>query len=360
MSEVLFAESAYNRIEADATLPAKFKRLLGKLDLAKAVKGKKVCVKMHLGGNLGYTTIHPFFVRLLVEHLKALKPNKVFVCDGNAEKSDWRGYTEETLGCPIVGLFRKGHPKLEKIPIGFRHLDEALVSSEVLDADLLLVLSHVKGHGACGFGGACKNIAMGMVPGQTRSKIHSLEGGIDWDKKKCVHCGRCVKECPNKANKFTKDGTYEIFYHNCTYCQHCILACPVDALRLTGQTFQDFQHGLALVTKGVIDRIGLANMLYVSVLMNITIYCDCWGLSTPSLVPDIGILASRDIVAIERASLDLVKTEDLLESGLPKGRALGKGKHLFEKIHGKDPYLITKLLKKLELGSRKYTLEKVK
>ena len=359
MNEILFAESAYKRLEANATLPAKFKRLLAQLDLVKAVKGKKVCVKMHLGGNLGYTTIHPFFVRLLVEHLKNLSPKSLFVCDGNADKSDWRGYTPETLGCPIVGLFRKNHPKLQKIPIGFRHLDEALVSSEVLDADLLVVLSHVKGHGACGFGGACKNIAMGMVPSQTRGKIHSLEGGIDWDAKKCIHCGRCVKECPNKANSFSKEGNFEIFYHNCTYCQHCILSCPVKALRLTGQTFHDFQQGLALVTKAVFDRIGKQNMLFLNVLMNITVFCDCWGMSTPSLVPDIGILASRDIAAIERASLDLIKTEDLLRNGLPEGRKLGKGKHLFEKIHGKDPYLITKLLEELELGSRDYTLETV-
>jgi uncharacterized Fe-S center protein len=125
---------------------------------------------------------------------------------------------------------------------------------------------------------------------------------------------------------------------------------------MTGSTFQDFQNGLGLVTKAVIDDMGAENMFYISVLLNITIFCDCWGLSTPSLVPDIGIMASADIVGIERAALDLVKPGDLLRSGLPVGRKLGPGKHLFEKIHGKDPYLITDILQKMKLGSKKYKL----
>lgn len=356
MGNVYYASAAYKRLEAEATLPAKFKRMLDKSAPLKMFRNKKVCIKMHLGGNLGYTTIHPFFVRLLVEHIKKGNPKSIFICDGNSANCEWRGYTEESLGAPIVGLFRKDHPLLKKLKIGFRTLDEAKVSQEVLDADIMIVLSHIKGHGACGFGGACKNIAMGIVPSETRGKIHKLEGGIDWDKKKCINCGKCIKECPNSANKFTKDGTYEIFYHNCTYCRHCILACPTHALKMTENTFQDFQKGLGLVTKAVVDDMGAENMLYISVLLNITIFCDCWGLSTPSLVPDIGIIASDDIVGIERAALDLVKSEDLLIPGLPAGRKLGPGKHLFEKIHGKDPYLITDILQKMKLGSKKYKL----
>jgi hypothetical protein len=128
---------------------------------------------------------------------------------------------------------------------------------------------------------------------------------------------------------------------------------------MAGDTFQDFQKGLGLVAKSLVDEMGKENIFYISVLMNITIFCDCWGLSTPSLVPDIGILASDDIVGIERASLDLVKTEELLKSGLPAGRRLGPGKHLFEKIHGKDPYLITDILQKMKLGTKKYKILEV-
>ena len=137
------------------------------------------------------------------------------------------------------------------------------------------------------------------------------------------------------------------------------MACPVKALTRTGNTFQPFQEGLALVTKAVIGEMGAENIFYINVLMNITIFCDCWGMSTPSLVPDIGILASDNLAGIEKATLDLIKTEDLLKSGLPAGRRLRSGKHLFEKIHGKDPYLITGILEKKKLGSRKYKLSEV-
>ncbi len=359
MGNVYFASAAFKRLEADATLPAKFRRMLKKTLPEAKVRNKKICIKMHLGGNLGYTTIHPFFVRVLVEHMKKAGAKSVFVCDGDATNCDWRGYTSETLGAPVVGLFRKGHPALKTFKLNYGKLDEAKVSSEVLNADMMIVLSHVKGHGDCGFGGACKNIAMGVVPGETRAKIHKLEGGINWDKSKCIRCGKCIRECRNKANKFTKEGNYEIFYHHCTYCWHCVMICPVKSLTRTGNTFQPFQEGLALVTKAVVDDMGSKNIFYINVLMDITIFCDCWGMSTPSLVPDVGILASDDLAGIEKATLDLIKVKDFLKSGLPVGRRLLAGKHLFEKIHRKDPYLITRILEKKKLGSGKYKLLEV-
>ena len=342
--KLFFADAQPARLEPNATLPPKFQRMLEKADLRGTVAGKRVCVKMHVGGNMGFTTIHPLFVRLLVDALREYGAADVFIADCRTAGCERRGYTEETVGAPIVGLFREGHPQLTRIPIGFRHLDEALVSSEVLDADVMLVFSHVKGHGACGFGGACKNIAMGLVPGETRSKLHSLEGGIEWDPEKCTHCQKCIEECPNDANKFDKDGNYQIFFHDCTYCQHCIMVCPTDALRLTERTFEDFQEGMSRVVSSVTERFDRRSLFYINMLLDITIYCDCWGMSTPSLVPDIGVLAGRDAAAIDRASLDLIRTESLLENGLPVGRTLAEGQHLFEKIHAKDPYLITTLL----------------
>jgi len=100
-------------------------------------------------------------------------------------------------------------------------------------------------------------------------------------------------------------------------------------------------------------------VLYVNVLTNITIYCDCWGMTTPSLVPDVGIMVSDDIVAIEQASLDAIKTEDLIPGSLPKGRKLGPGKHLLEKIHYKDPFVQVRALEKGGLGTRRYDLVEV-
>ena len=360
MSDVFFAGVKVKRLEQGATLPAKFQRMLDRLNLAQTVKGRRVCIKMHLGGGLGYTTIHPLFVRVLVDKVKEAGAKRVFVADGSMAGCEMRGYTRESLGCAIVGLFRKDGPGVRAVPIEFRTFKNALISKEILDSEAMIVFSHVKGHGAAGFGGAGKNIAMGCIPGKTRQEIHRLQGGIEWNRKKCIHCKKCLEACPNTANRFVRGGVYEINFHDCTFCQHCILACPAKALLLTGERFHDFQKGLALVAQRVIEHIGADRMLYLNQLMNITMVCDCWGFSMASLVPDIGILASRDIVAIERASLDLInKSRQLNLDGLLEGRKLRPGKHLFQKIHGKDPYVMSDIMAEMGLGQKKYSLEEI-
>jgi uncharacterized Fe-S center protein len=99
--------------------------------------------------------------------------------------------------------------------------------------------------------------------------------------------------------------------------------------------------------------------LFISFLTDITIFCDCWGMTTPRLIPDIGILAGRDIVAIEQASLDLIRVEDLIPGTLPESIELGENGHLFERIHGKDPYAVIGCLEALGLGTRTYEIHEV-
>ncbi|HEY5955102.1 MAG TPA: hypothetical protein VIV60_01065, partial [Polyangiaceae bacterium] len=81
--------------------------------------------------------------------------------------------------------------------------------------------------------------------------------------------------------------------------------------------------------------------------------------TTPRLVPDVGILAGRDIVAIEQATLDHIRAEDLIPGTLPDHIELGPGKHLFERIHGKDPHAVIGVLHELGLGSREYRIREV-
>jgi hypothetical protein len=243
--------------------------------------------------------------------------------------------------------------------MNFKEFDVAEISSKGLDADVLIVLSHLKAHGDSGFGGAGKNIAMGFTPGSTRGKMHALEGSIKWDEEKCKHCNKCIQECPNHANKFNEEGKYEVFWHACKYCRHCILACPEQALSTEGSNFSDFQEAMARVIKHVLDHYGKDNVLFINVLKNITIFCDCWGFSSPSLVPDLGIVASKDLVAADRASLDMIKTDNLLSDGLPEDYSLGEGEHLFEQIHGKNPYLLGEILEKMGNGSTAYDIKQV-
>lgn len=361
-SKILFADAVVESLEPSKTLPAKFNRLLKRLQLSKRVRDKKVAIKMHFGGNIGFTTIHPIFIRILVAELKAAGAKSIKIMDGS-DPADGipRGLTPEVLGCEMVCCFGKDGKNLRKERIDYKTLDQVEYGGEALDCDVFIDFAHVKGHGACGFGGALKNIGMGMIPPSSRGKIHGLEGGLTLDKEKCIFCLKCFNECKNhaiNANKEKKE--IRFFFHNCTFCQHCILICPQKAIQMENRKFDDFSRGMSLVASKFLKKFNPENLLFINILTNITIYCDCWGMSTPSLVPDIGILASDDIVAIDTASLDLIKAENLLPSGLPKDRELMEGKHLFEKLHGKNPYLMVQYLAEDYGGSSEYELAEVK
>ena len=119
-----------------------------------------------------------------------------------------------------------------------------------------------------------------------------------------------------------------MFWHACKYCRHCILTCPEHALSTEGSNFGDFREAMSMVIKHVLDHYGKDNVPFINVLKN-TFFCDCWGFSSPSLVPNLGILASKDLVAADRASLDMIKAGNLLSDGLPEDYSLGEGEHLF-------------------------------
>ncbi len=357
---VLFASAIPKKVDRDLTLPAKFQRLLDRMPIIERVNGRKVAIKMHLGGGLGYSTIHPLFVKLLVDHVKKGKPRSVFVTDGSVKNASDRGYAKETVGArllPAVGT--NGKDVITK-RTGWTPMKTVEIGKPIADADVLLNFSHAKGHGACGYGGACKNLAMGCVPDSTRAKMHGLEGSLEWVRDKCIRCDKCIKECTSNANSFNKKGEYNIFWHHCRLCLHCMMVCPTGAIRIENRKFDLFQEGLARTAKVVLDTFKPGHVFNINVLSDITIWCDCWGLTTPSLVPDIGIMASEDIVAVDQATLKAIKTTDLIPGSITPPYKLGKGRHLFEKLHGKDPFCQVRELEKLGAGTASFLIEKVR
>jgi hypothetical protein len=362
-AELLFVSSRPRNMEPKNSVGAKYLRLLDRLDLAAAVKGKRTAIKMHLGAGAGFTTIHPWLVRKLVEKVKEAGAKQVFVTDtpsavrGAAE----RGYTQETICCPLLPTSgsNDGYYLTRRLRPAFKTLREIQLAGELAAAEALVDFSHIKAHGDCGFGGAIKNLAMGAVTNTTRRALHALEGGIVWDRRKCTRCKVCVENCPNHAIRFTADNQLEVFYHHCKFCQHCVLICPQHALKMVGGGFKPFQQGLALAAARVLDNFPAQNVLYINVLLNITLFCDCWSMTSPTVVPDIGIIAGRDIVAIEQASLDLVTVKDLIRKSLPPGWPLGAKGHLFERLHHKDPAVAVEHMEKLGRGTRQYRLTEV-
>jgi len=361
-ARVLFAPAAIERLEAGASLAAKWERMLRRLPMKRVSVGATVAIKMHVGWKLGFTTIPPLFVRMLVQAVTEAGAKRVFVTDGSLglHAAAARGYTEEVLGAPLLGAAGVNDRYFYTHKVRYKDLREIQVAGNIQDADALVNLSHFKGHGDCGYGAACKNLAMGCVTTTTRTALHHLEGGLEYDQDLCTRCRKCVEACERGAARWNeKEDRLEIFFHHCVYCRHCVLACPQDAIRISGGGFVPFQHGLALAAKAVLGTFEPGRVLHINFLTQITAYCDCWGFSSPALVPDVGILASENIVAVEKAALDLTRDGEPLPGSLPPRRELVEGRHLFERIHGKDPYVQVQRMEQVGLGTPAYRLKKV-
>ncbi len=360
VSKVTFASARPRELRAEATLPALLDKMLTKWDFKKRFGKKRVAIKMHLGGGMGFSTIHPFLTSRVVRAVKEAG-GKPFVTDtaGAVESARERGYTAEVLGCPILPVAGPDDKYVYSRTINFRTMKTAELAGTIVDADAMIVLSHGKGHGHSGFGGAIKNIAMGCVNQDTRRKIHRLMAAtFQWNDKKCTGCLLCRDNCPNHAIHHDK-GKISIFDHHCKYCMHCVLACPKDAITIDQSGYRFFQKGMALVTGEVLKTFDPGRVFYITALMQVTPYCDCWGFTTPSMVPDIGIVAGDDLTAVETAAIDLIKAEDFIEGSLPSPlKRIGTG-HLLKQIHGKDPYIQVEECLKLKLGSPKYRLTRL-
>ena len=221
------------------------------------------------------------------------------------------GFSYATVEAPLIiadGL--RGHCFIEKI-INKKHFKSVALADAVAQADSMLVLSHFKGHIMAGFGGAIKNLAMGCAPARGKKEQHQAHFVIDGAK--CEACGHCMAHCPEKAIYWEKGegGKKHAAIKNepCVGCGECMAMCAYESINLDFATERtaftervvEYAYGAALAHPG--------KTAYMNFLINITPDCDCIPWSDAPLVPDIGILASTDPVALDKACYDLVNAQ---------------------------------------------------
>lgn len=362
-AELLFAPLRPAIHEARDSVGTQWDRLLALLDLKRAVFRRRTAIRIDLGESHGATPITPYFVRCLVERVKAEGARELFVTDRPevVRAAASRGYTAEVLGCPIVSSTGTAdlyaYPRTLSPP--YRAIAQVNVAGEIADVEALIDLSHIRLGGA-GFVGTTRSLALGAVDNTTRARLRALEGELEWEYEKCTQCRVCVERCSRKAIGLDDRGAWSVQHEHCRLCLQCADACPQHAIRTTGGGHTESQRGLALTAIEVLRLFESEQVVFINFLIDITASCDCWGMTKPRLLPDLGILAGRDIVALEQASLDMIRVEDLIPGALPTNVELGTTGHLFERIHGKDPYSVVNFLAERGVGSREYRVIEVR
>lgn len=279
-------------------------KLPGALDLLDIgdFRGVKVPIKLHMGEQGNGYYISPSIVKLVVEKLKDVGAAP-FLFDTTvayqAPRSTGYGYkmvaykhgfSKDKMGCEVV----IGEEGVEVIEGGYSFE----VAKEIHENTHLVVISHVKGHVLTGFGGAIKNLGMGGVTRSMKRAIHCMSMP-SFCAEKCDFCGLCAEVCPPRAILVDSDWRYNNI--TCVGCGKCVSACPAGAL---SYKVMDMQKGLALAARACTRG---KRVLYINTLMNITRSCDCEAHPGPIICPDIGYLASNELAAIDRASLELIE-----------------------------------------------------
>ncbi|KNZ42954.1 DUF362 domain-containing protein [Acetobacterium bakii] len=284
---------------------------LGEIDF----ENKFAAIKIHLGepGNLAY--LRPNFSKVIVDIVKD-QGGKPFLTDCNTlyvgrrkdalehmDAAYENGYNPFVTGCHVIiadGL--KGTDDLEVPVEGGEYITEAKIGRAIMDADVLISMTHFKGHENTGFGGTLKNIGMGA--GSRRGKMEMHSSGKPFVKaKKCRSCNACAKICAFNAISFSpEDGKSSINHDICVGCGRCMGICPFDAISAPFDESNDILNKkIAEYTKATING---RPQFHVSFVIDVSPNCDCHVENDMPIIQDVGIFASLDPVALDMACAD--------------------------------------------------------
>ena len=347
-------------------LPQKLKRLITKAGMMEQIDfhNKYTAVKIHFGelGNLSY--LRPNYAKVVIDLIKD-QGGRPFLTDCNTlyvgsrknaldhlDTAYENGFSPFSTGCHVIiadGL--KGTDE-SLVPINGEYIKEAKIGRAIMDADIFISLSHFKGHESTGFGGALKNIGMGCGSRAGKMEMHN-SGKPHVAEELCIGCHACEKNCAHSAISF-EEKKASIDHEYCVGCGRCIGVCPVDAVETNFDESNDIlNYKIAEYTQAVLkDR----PHFHISLVMDVSPYCDCHSENDIPIIPDVGMFASFDPVALDMACADAVNRQPVMAGSILEKH----GSHHHD--HFKDTHPTTNWQSSIEyavkigLGSDEYEI----
>jgi len=334
-------------------------------------KDKFTAVKIHFGepGNLSYIRANyaAALVRFLLE-----KKAKPFLTDSNTlylggrtnaidhiKSAYENGFNPLAVPCPVIIGDGLKAIDFKEIPVDLPYCKTAKIGSAIADSDIIISMNHFKGHEQTGFGGSLKNIGMGSASRQGKLDLHSTSKPVI-DAGECTSCGQCVKYCASDAIHLNKNKKAEIDYDKCVGCGQCVAVCQFEAAQPVWNSSTDvLNYKIAEYTLAVLK--GKPNF-HINFIMDVSPNCDCWGYNDTAIIPNIGIAASFDPVAVDKASVDLVNASCANVNSALDVKKSGdlQNTDKFKLVHPNTDWEEgLRHAEKIGLGSMKYELVKV-
>lgn len=326
---------------------------------------KFAAIKIHFGepGNLSY--LRPNFAKTVVDIVKEMG-GKPFLTDCNTlyvggrknaldhlDSAYLNGFSPFSTGCHVLiadGL--KGTDEV-LVPVeGGKYVKEAKIGQAIMDADILISLNHFKGHELTGFGGALKNVGMGCGSRAGKMEMHS-SGKPQVFHEQCVGCGMCTKICAHSAITLSERKA-TIDHAKCVGCGRCIGVCPTDAVQAAwGESNEILNKKIAEYTWAVLHG---RPHFHISLVIDVSPFCDCHAENDIPIVPNVGMFASFDPVALDQACADAVNSQPVIAGSLLDKCTREHHDHFTDVSPSTDWKVAIDYAEKMGLGSREYEL----
>ena len=366
-SKVYFADL---RADVHENLQQKLTRLMktagmGDIDF----QDKFVAIKLHFGepGNLAF--LRPNWARTVADFVKE-RGGKPFLTDCNTlyvggrknaldhmDSAMLNGFNPMTTGCQIIiGDGLKGSDEVEVPVVGGEYVKNAKIGRAVMDADVFISLTHFKGHEEAGFGGCLKNIGMGCGSRAGKMEQHNA-GKPHVAEKHCIGCGQCRKICAHGA-PIIENGKAHIDHDKCVGCGRCIAVCPKNAVQINwDETTINLNRKIAEYTKAVVDG---RPCFHISLVIDVSPNCDCRPENDMAIVPNVGMFASFDPVALDQACIDAVLAQPKMPNSVIGSSEACQCEDHFKAAHPDTDWEAALIhSEKIGLGSREYELVKI-